>query len=93
MICPPVRTPHRVRVSLHGDAGAPPPPGAVIMVTGHLSPPAGAAEPGGFDFQQHAYFLSLGALGYSRNPVVLLAWPDPAEGRLFALRLRISAAI
>ena len=91
---PPARTPDRVRVSLHGDAsGKTLPPGAVIMLTGHLSPPAGAAEPGGFDFQHYAYFLSLGGVGYTRSPVVLLAHPDPTEGRLFALRMRISAAI
>ncbi|MBF9046792.1 DUF4131 domain-containing protein [Rhodobacterales bacterium LSUCC0031] len=91
---PPPRTPHRVRISLHGDAGAKAPlPGAVIMLTGHLSAPAGAAEPGGFDFQHYAYFQSLGGVGYTRSPVVLLADPDPSEGRLFALRMRISAAI
>lgn len=91
---PPARTPLRVRVSLHGDAGTKaPPPGAVIMLTGHLSAPAGAAEPGGFDFQHYAYFLSLGGVGYTRTPVVLLARPDPTEGRLFALRMRISAEI
>lgn len=67
----PARTPARVRVSLHGDQ----PqlifvPGEVVMTTGHLSPPSGPAEPGGFDFQRHAFFQQLGAVGYTRNPVV-----------------------
>jgi competence protein ComEC len=91
---PPEATPSRVRVALHGAGqGRVPPAGATIMLTGHLAPPAGAAEPGGFDFQHYAYFLSLGGVGYTRSPVVLLAAPDPGEGRLFALRMRISAAI
>lgn len=62
----PDRTPSKVRVSVHGDGqSAPFRPGDAIMTTGHLSPPSGPAEPGGFDFQQHAWFLQLGAVGYT----------------------------
>jgi len=90
----PVRTPLRVRVSLQGDfPGAAPSPGAVVMLTGHLSPPSGPAEPGGFDFQRHAWFLSLGAVGYSRNPHVLLEHRPPGTARLFHLRMQLSAGI
>lgn len=90
----PARTPLRVRVSLH-DAAAltPPEPGAVVLLTGHLGPPGGPAEPGGFDFQLHAHFLSLGAVGYARTPVVLLTPRDPDAWSLFALRMAISAEI
>ena len=90
----PARTPRRVRVSLHdGAALTPPEPGAVVMLTGHLGPPGGPAEPGGFDFQLHAHFLSLGAVGYARTPVVLLTPRDPDAWSLFALRMAISAEI
>lgn len=90
----PIRTPHRVRVSLHGErVGLDPQPGQIVMLTGHLSAPSGPAEPGGFDFQRHAWFLSLGAVGYSRNPVVLLEPREPGAAWLFHLRMRLSAAI
>ncbi len=89
----PDRTPARVRVSLHGNWPAPRIlPGEVVMTTGHLSPPAGAVEPGGFDFRRHAFFHKLGAVGYSRNPVVL--W-QPRQGGVpvAALRAAFSARI
>lgn len=93
---PPDRTPERVRVSLHGVQ----PlqrfmPGDVLILTGHLSPPAGPAEPGGFDFQRHAWFLQLGAVGYTRTPVLRLTVSNntAAEMRLFAMRMAISAAV
>ncbi|WP_375552672.1 ComEC/Rec2 family competence protein [Rhodophyticola porphyridii] len=90
----PARVPRRVRVSLHGDQRwLVPEPGARVMMTGHLSPPEGPAEPGGFDFQRHAWFLQIGAVGYTRNPALLL---EPRQGQarpLTHLRLDLSAAI
>ncbi len=66
------RTPARVRVALHGEQGfARLDPGRLVMMTAHLSPPGGPVEPGGFDFQRHSWFLQLGAVGYTRTPVVL----------------------
>ncbi len=86
--------PRRVRVSLHGEQGyLEPVPGAVVMMSGHLSPPGGAAEPGGFDFQRHAWFQSLGGVGYTRVPALLLEAPAPGDQRLFSLRMRMSAAV
>jgi competence protein ComEC len=90
----PTRTPDRVRVSLHGPP-ATLAPGQRIMTTGHLSPPQGPVEPGGFDFRQYAWFQELGAVGYTRNPVLTVA---PAEDgvvglRVFSLRMAISARI
>ncbi len=90
----PDRVPRRVRVSLHGDQPfLTPEPGARVALTGHLSPPEGPGEPGGFDFQRHAWFLSIGAVGYTRNPALLLE-PRP-EGvlPLLHLRMRLSRAI
>jgi competence protein ComEC len=92
----PARTPSRVRVSLHGPQGfVDPEPGMRLMLTGHLDPPSGPAEPGGFDFARMAWFQQLGAVGYTRTPVLLLA-PAGAEGPRQAvtrLRMRISAAV
>ena len=91
----PDRTPARVRVSLHGDQPAAPfHPGETLILTGHLSPPGGPAEPGGFDFRRFAWFERLGAIGYTKTPVLRL---EPATGDLrlaiFSARMGISAAI
>ncbi|WP_242649020.1 ComEC/Rec2 family competence protein [Cognatiyoonia sediminum] len=88
----PTDTPDRVRVSVHGDQSYTAyHPGDTLMTTGHLGPPSGPAEPGGFDFQRHAWFLELGAVGYTRNPVLRLL---PATGEtdiaIATLRDRIS---
>ncbi len=90
------RTPERVRVSLHGAQGfIDPEPGLRVILTGHLSPPNAPSEPGGFDFRRHAWFERLGAVGYTRTPV--LALEPAAEGRaglgVHRLRMRISAAV
>ncbi len=89
---PPDKTPARVRVSLRGDAAVPV-PGQVVMLTARLAAPEGPTEPGGFDFRRMAFFDGLGAVGYSRTPVML--WDDPAPGaqRVNRLRLSLSRAI
>lgn len=91
---PPDKTPERIRVSVHGDdqiwqAGD------VVLTTGHISPPSGPAEPGGFDFQRHAWFLQLGGVGYTRNPVVRFRTADLNSWRLwvFAKRRAVSLAV
>ncbi len=89
----PSRTPTRVRISLHGPQDhITPEPGLWIMTTGHLSPPGGPVEPGGFDFQRHAWFLQLGAMGYTRNPVLIRAPPDGTQ-LVFAARMALSAHV
>jgi competence protein ComEC len=89
----PGETPHRVRVSLHGAQGfATPEPGALVILTGHLSAPGGAVEPGGFDFRRHAWFRKLGAVGYTRTPLLLLE--DPGGGQiLFKARMWLSTRV
>ena len=73
----PDETPERVRISLTGGTEyLLPEPGQVVMTTGSLTAPPGPAEPGGFDFARMAYFDRLGAVGYTRNPVLLWAPPD-----------------
>lgn len=93
----PSRTPLRVRISLHGDAsyGVTALPGMRVMTTGHLSPPGGPVEPGGFDFKRHAWFGQLGAVGYTRVPLVALQAPETGGWSLgiFKLRMAISARV
>lgn len=90
----PERTPARVRISLHGDQShsVNPTPGLRIMTTGHLSPPGGPVEPGGFDFQRHAWFSQLGAVGYTRVPVLAIAPAHEGAAGLAVFRLRMAAA-
>ncbi len=89
----PARTPLRVRVSLRGEQPwLRAEPGRVVLLTGYLSPPAGPAEPGDFDFRRAAWFERLGAVGYTRSPVLTRR---PPEGGLWLhrLRSRLAAAI
>lgn len=90
----PGRTPERVRLSLHGPEAVIL-PGQRIRTLGHMVPPQGAVEPGGFDFRRHAWFLRTGAVGYTRKPVETVA-PPRMEGlalRIFDLRMAISRHI
>lgn len=83
----PERTPDRVRVSLQGDQPwLQPLPGQVVILTASLAAPDGPVEPGGFDFRRMAFFDRLGAVGYTRTPVLLLE--EPAGGALPIDRLR-----
>ena len=91
----PGRTPDRIRVSLHGDQPLDDwQPGEVLILTANLSPPAGPAEPGGFDFRRFAWFEGLGAVGYTRTPVLRL---EPAAGGwslwVFTRRMAISRGV
>jgi competence protein ComEC len=90
---PPHGTPARVRVSLHGDQRwIVPEPGLGVILTGHLSPPGGPVEPGGFDFQRQAYFDRLGAVGYTRTPVLTLRPADEGRAGLLIYRIRMAIA-
>lgn len=90
---PPHKTPRKVRVALYGkEPGVVPKLGMVVGTTGHLSPPSGPVEPNGFDFQRHAWFLGLGAVGYTRAPVVQLL-PQVSGGGIDGFRMQLSQAI
>ena len=89
----PARTPDRVRISLHGAIdGILPQPGLRVMTTAHLSPPAGPVEPGGFDFERHAWFARLGAVGYARVPLMGVAPAKDDRAGLILFRLRMAAS-
>ncbi len=89
---PPDQTPKKARISLQGAQSAPL-IGQVVMLTAHLSAPSGAAAPGDFDFRRMAFFQGLGALGYTRSPVLL--WQEPAAGaqRIDRLRSYLAASM
>lgn len=88
----PEKTPLNVRISLHGQEVSFD-PGQVVLLTASLAAPEGPAEPGGFDFRRMAYFEQLGAVGYTRSPVMI--WADPAPGTevISRLRTRVSRAM
>ncbi len=89
-------TPERIRLSLHGfipdDTLT---AGARIAVTASVSPPSPPVEPGGFDFRRMAWFMRLGGVGYTRNPVIPAFSEPTANFRiwLFTLRMEISSKI
>ena len=89
---PPERTPVRVRLSLTEPQPLPA-PGARVMLTGHLGPPPGPAEPYGFDFRRAAFFDGLGAVGYTRTPILTVSPPPPRLLDATTQRLRLSAAM
>lgn len=92
----PERWPARVRVTLHGDQSHfAPEPGAQVMLSAHLSPPPPPAAPDAYDFRRAAWFDRLGAVGYTRSPVMRAAPPDPGDWALSAhrARMRLSQAI
>ena len=85
--------PRKVRLSLHGNRSWDTElrPGALVMTTAHLSPPNGPVEPGGFDFRRHSWFQQIGAVGYTRVPLLARGPPDGAWAlAIFRLRRMIS---
>jgi competence protein ComEC len=92
---PPIEMmPERVRVSL--SKGAPPiHVGDRLLVLANLSPPAGPAAPGAFDFQRVAWYQQLGAVGYALAPATVIEHgrPDGIVRTIDALRADITARI
>lgn len=90
----PDRTPAVVRLSLYGPERAQrPETGQRVMATAFLSAPGGAVEPGGFDFRRMAYFGRLGAVGYTRTPVLVVAPPEAGAQWIGRLRQHLSSGI
>lgn len=90
----PARTPATVRVSLHEEKGYfDPIPGMTVVMTAMLAAPEGPAEPGGFDFRRMAYFDRLGAVGYTRTPVLVMEMPLGGAQAVNRVRTYLSNAI
>ena len=86
----PYQTPGRVSLRMKGRQ----PvfwPGDWIRVRARLSPPSPPAAPGGFDFQRHAFFRGIGAVGFGLGPAEVMALAkdtNGAGGGYFIARLR-----
>ena len=86
-------TPMRVRIRLRGDQ-----PdlraGDWVRLRGRLSAPSAPLLPGGFDFQRHAYFTGIGAVGFSMGAARRLDGPPagPFEWRIHLSNLRVRLA-
>ena len=90
----PDQTPAKVRISLKGaPQAARYEMGRTVLVTARLSAPESAAEPGGFDFRRMAWFMQLGAVGYTSSPVVTWAPPGLWDAGINRLRNRLSEGI
>lgn len=75
----------RVQITLRGEA-PPVPAGARVRLRALLSPPAGAAVPGGHDSARRLWFAGIGATGVALGPVQVTRGPPPGpalwlEGR------------
>lgn len=69
--------PARVRVSL--GKGAPPlSVGDRLLVLANISPPAGPAAPGAFDFQRVAWYQQIGGVGYALAPAAVIEHGKPS---------------
>ena len=85
-------TPRKIRVSLI-DLKTPPKVGSVIVLRAVLSPPAGPAAPGAFDFSRQAFFRQIGAVGYARGGLSILESESGRSLWLAKLRSEISLAL
>ena len=86
------RTPHRIRLSLLAKGSDQNfDPGSIIQTTAFMMPPQSPVEPDGFDFRRHAWFLKLGAVGYTRKRVRLLQpAAETLDLKLFQYRMKFS---
>ena len=71
--------PQRVRLSV--KRGMAPPPGSFVEVKALLDPPLQPLEPGSYDFARDLYFQRIGASGFVRGAVKVIA-PPPRQGLL-----------
>lgn len=86
---PQAKTPRRIRVSFAPDTVTQRPAvGDRVRAKVYVSPPQGPVEPGGFDFRRHAYFLSLGGVGYGRDGFEITDPATPNGLDLFLPRLQ-----
>lgn len=90
---PPDRTPRRVRVKLRRSDR--PAVGSRIEVFARLMPPGGPSAPGAYDFQRHAWYERIGAVGFAygaMRTVDAVGGVGPAI-RVAQLRHRVSARV
>ncbi len=79
----PERTPELVRIRLHADDR--PAVGSRISVYAKLMPPGEPSAPGTYDFQRHAWFAKIGAVGFAFGQGKRIAGEPSNEGGSIAL--------
>ncbi|HTE79050.1 MAG TPA: ComEC/Rec2 family competence protein, partial [Xanthobacteraceae bacterium] len=67
--------PRRVRLSV--KRGTAPPAGSFVEVKASLEPPLQPLEPGSYDFARDLFFQGIGASGFVRGAVKVIAAPAP----------------
>lgn len=85
----PAATPARARVRLTAGSAAPA-PGAEVTLRAVLHPPPGPAEPGAYDFQRHAFFRGLGAVGFAVGPARVVDAPPVTGWRAVTVALELA---
>ncbi|MZR30475.1 ComEC/Rec2 family competence protein [Sneathiella litorea] len=68
-------------------------PGQLIRVKAVLLPPPEPAYPGGYDFQRHSYFQSIGAVGYSISSFEVVGHNHNLLTRIQGLSAEMRASI
>jgi len=80
------KTPARVRLRLR-DGLPVPPAGATVRAKALLHPPPAPAEPYAYDFQRHAFFDRIGAVGTALTAPEVVQAPPATGWRAFAVFL------
>jgi competence protein ComEC len=91
----PTDAPERVRVSLRGQQPAMK-AGDIVRIRAVLMPLPAPSTPGGFDFQRHAFYQGLGAVGYAYGRATVVSEATGGEGMgaaIARLRQRIGERI
>ena len=70
----PQDTPHRVRLTVRGDAPA---PGSPVAMRAILNPPPPPASPGAYDFGRDSYFRGVGGVGLALTEPVRVELSKP----------------
>lgn len=83
--------PRTVRLRVHDATGLE--PGREVTLTARLLPPGPPVAPGAFDFQRHAYFQGIGAVGFAYRIDGLGPAPPWWRSAVPALRARVNAEI
>ncbi|MCC3306095.1 ComEC/Rec2 family competence protein [Sneathiella sp. HT1-7] len=68
-------------------------PGQIVKVKAVLLPPPEPAYPGGYDFQRHSFFKSIGAVGYSISAFDVVGQEHSLLSRMRSLSSEIRASI
>ncbi|MEJ0062422.1 MAG: ComEC/Rec2 family competence protein [Alphaproteobacteria bacterium] len=72
--------PRQVRIRLRDQSAEWPPPGSIVAIDALLAPPQEPVAPGAYDFRRHAFFDGIGAQGFARGSLSVVAPPKEDGG-------------